>query len=138
MINLIILWSSIFPVIAMLEATCDFICLFARSFIPTQNLTSCGQVAVKTEQDWGQAYSMLKHEGEMLVQLQGSPGISKVFWIGSRELAGQVSCPLHGMLHTNWLWVGSAFWLCGLFANHKGLIGPKRAVYLMGDVCVRK
>uniref|UniRef100_A0A6U2FQ37 non-specific serine/threonine protein kinase n=2 Tax=Hemiselmis andersenii TaxID=464988 RepID=A0A6U2FQ37_HEMAN len=49
------------------------------------------EVAVKTEPDYGLKTSMLRHEGEMLVQLQGSPGISKVHWIGTRELVGEDS-----------------------------------------------
>jgi hypothetical protein len=51
----------------------------------------CAQVAVKTEPDYGLKGSMLRHEGEMLVQLQGCPGIPDVHWIGGRELAGVVS-----------------------------------------------
>mmetsp|Transcript_15467 Transcript_15467/g.30545 ORF Transcript_15467/g.30545 Transcript_15467/m.30545 type:complete len:440 (-) Transcript_15467:55-1374(-) len=49
------------------------------------------EVAVKCEPDYGLKNSMLRHEGEMLVQLQDAPGISKVHWIGTRELAGQDS-----------------------------------------------
>mmetsp|Transcript_32558 Transcript_32558/g.79925 ORF Transcript_32558/g.79925 Transcript_32558/m.79925 type:complete len:423 (+) Transcript_32558:155-1423(+) len=52
------------------------------------DLKTGAEVAVKTEIDFGQD-SMLKHEGDMLIQLQGCPGISQVYWIGSRELAGQ-------------------------------------------------
>lgn len=54
------------------------------------DLQTGAEVAIKTEVDYGQE-SMLKHEGDMLVQLQGCPGISQVYWIGSRELAGQDS-----------------------------------------------
>jgi len=46
------------------------------------------EVAVKTEPDYDLKGSMLRHEGEMLVQLQGCPGIPDVHWIGGRELAG--------------------------------------------------
>jgi hypothetical protein len=67
-----------------------------RSLSPKGRLTRlwppcCSQVAVKTEPDYGLKGSMLRHEGEMLVQLQGCPGIPDVHWIGGRELAGVVS-----------------------------------------------
>lgn len=52
------------------------------------DLKTGAEVAVKTELDYGQD-SMLKHEGDMLIQLQGLPGITNVYWIGSRELAGE-------------------------------------------------
>lgn len=55
----------------------------------------CTQVAVKTEKDLGQKNSPLRSEAETLIELQGSHGVPDVFWLGKRELAGEVrSCSL--------------------------------------------
>jgi hypothetical protein len=52
---------------------------------------SSGQVAVKTEKDLGQKYSPLRSEAETLIDLQGANGVPDVFWLGKRELGGEVA-----------------------------------------------
>jgi hypothetical protein len=50
---------------------------------------SDAQVAVKAETDFGQKSSALRAEAEILISLQGGPGVPDVYWVGKRELAGQ-------------------------------------------------
>jgi len=47
------------------------------------------QVAVKAETDFGQKNSALRAEAEILISLQGGPGVPDVYWVGKRDLAAQ-------------------------------------------------
>ena len=44
---------------------------------------------MKAETDFGQKNSALRAEAEILISLQGGPGVPDVYWVGKRELAGQ-------------------------------------------------
>ena len=61
---------------------------FGRIYLGT-DLLSGAEVAVKAETDFGQKNSALRAEAEILISLQGGPGVPDVYWVGKRELAGQ-------------------------------------------------
>ena len=58
-----------------------------RLLAPAESLP---QVAVKAERDIGQKVSALRAEAETLIHLQGGPGIADVYWVGKRDLNGEV------------------------------------------------
>jgi predicted Ser/Thr protein kinase len=59
---------------------------FGRIYLGT-DLLSGAEVAVKAETDFGQKNSALRAEAEILISLQGGPGVPDVYWVGKRELA---------------------------------------------------